>query len=357
MNLEQLGFSDWHQDRVDPSQGEKFEIARVTTVHRDGYVIVGEKGTTSAKSRGKLKFAADSALELPTVGDWVYVKYPQDDSFAAIQAVFPRKSLLKRKTSGKRVEFQLIAANIDVALIIQSLDADYNLRRLERYLVMVNESHIQPVVSVSKRDLVHADELAEKVAEVRNLMPQVRIVAFSNAEGSGLAEIEGLLMPGQTYCLLGSSGVGKTTLLNNLLGEERLETQAVREKDGKGRHTTSARELLLLKNGSLIVDTPGMRELGNIDVEMGLSETFDDIELLATQCRFRDCSHTKEQGCAVLAAIEKREISLERYGNYEKMARDAARHEASQIEKRRRDKKSGRFYKTVMKHNVKKRWS
>ncbi|MCH8219227.1 MAG: ribosome small subunit-dependent GTPase A [Planctomycetes bacterium] len=357
MNLERLGFSGWYQDRIDPCQGEKFEIARVTTVHRDGYVIVGEKGTTSAKSRGKLKFAADSALALPTVGDWVYVKYPRDDSFAAIQAVFPRKTLLKRKTAGKRVEFQLIAANIDVALIIQSLDANYNLRRLERYLVMVNESHIQPVVSLSKRDLVHAEELAEKVAETRTVMPEVRIVTFSNTERSGLEEIEALLKPDQTYCLLGSSGVGKTTLLNNLLGEERLETQAVREKDGKGRHTTSARELILLKNGSLIVDTPGMRELGNIDVEVGLSETFDDIELLATQCRFRDCSHTKEQGCAILAAIEKREISLARYDNYEKMARHAARHEASQAEKRRSDKKSGRFYKTVMKHNVKKRWS
>ena len=354
MDLEKIGFSSWFLSKVDSAQLENLEIARVISVNKSNYTINNGRDEVFAEVTGKLMFGADSPLDYPAVGDWVYAQYFDEDSFAVIHQIFPRKSVLKRKTPGKKIEYQLIAANIDTAFIMQSLDYNYNLRRLERYLVMINESKIRPVVLLSKSDLLSPDERDAKIAEINSLFPDIKTSAFSNVDNSGLEQVKQLLIPGETYCLLGSSGVGKTTLLNNLLDKALFETQEVREKDGKGRHVTARRQLICLESGAMIVDTPGMRELGNISVESGISETFDEIETLSAQCRYNDCSHTQENGCAVLAALEDETISQGRYNNYIKLMKESSYNERSYLEKRRKDKKFGRFVKSVMKYHKKK---
>ena len=294
-------------------------------------------------------FSADSSLDYPATGDWVIAQYYDKNSFAIISEIVTRKSVLKRKTSGKNIEFQLIATNIDTGLIVQSLDTNYNLRRLERYLVMVNESDIQPVVLLSKSDLLPVNEIDKKVTEIQALIPDIRVVPFSNKDQTGLQHVKELLVPWKTYCLLGSSGVGKTTLINNLQDEVRLKTHSVREKDGKGRHITTRRQLINLKNGAMIIDTPGMRELGNFAVDTGIHSTFDEIAELSNQCRYNDCSHTQEQGCSILAALKDGIISQERYQNFIKLNKESAFYEMSYLEKKRKDKKFGKFVKSVMK--------
>ncbi len=349
MKIVKLGFNNWFFDRIDPTKLIDHQIARVITVHKDRYTINNGKVDVSAEVTGKLMFSAESPLDYPATGDWVIAQYFDKNSFAIISEIVTRKSVLKRKTSGKNIEFQLIAANIDTGLIVQSLDTNYNLRRLERYLVLVNESDIQPVVLLSKSDLLPVNEIDKKVTEIQALIPDIRVVPFSNKNQTGLQHVKELLVPWKTYCLLGSSGVGKTTLINNLQDEVRLKTHCVREKDGKGRHITTRRQLINLKTGAMIIDTPGMRELGNFAVDTGIHSTFDEIAELSNQCRYNDCSHTQEQGCSILAALKDGIISQERYQNFIKLNKESAFYEMSYLEKKRKDKKFGKFVKSVMK--------
>jgi ribosome biogenesis GTPase len=349
LKIEQLGFDKWFLDRIDRAKLIDHQIARVISVNKDRYTINNGKGDVTAEVTGRFMFSADSQLDYPATGDWVLAQYYDQDSFAIISEIVPRKSVLKRKTSGKKIEFQLIAANIDTGLIVQSLDNNYNLRRLERYLVMINESDIQPVILLSKSDLLPANEIEKKVAEVHALVPDIRVVSFSNEDNRRMKLVEKLLVPRKTYCLLGSSGVGKTTLINNLLNEVRFKTFNVREKDRKGRHITTRRQLIYLKNGAMIIDTPGMRELGNFAVDTGIHSTFDEIAELSNQCRYNDCSHTQEQGCSLLTAVKEGRISHDRYQNFIKLNKESAFYEMSYLEKRRKDKRFGKFVKSVMK--------
>ena len=348
--IEKLGFDKWFLNRIDPAKLTDQKFARVITVNKDSYTINNGKGDVSAELTGKLMFSADSVLDFPATGDWVIARYYDNDSFAIISEIVSRKSVLKRKKSGRKIEFQLIATNIDTGLIVQSLDSNYNLRRLERYLVMVNESDIQPVVLLSKSDLLPESAINEKVSEINALINDIRVIPFSNLDRSSLKVVKELLVPWKTYCLLGSSGVGKTTLINNLLDEVRFQTHSVREKDGKGRHITTRRQLINLNNGAMIIDTPGMRELGNFDVNIGIHNTFDEIAELSNQCRYNDCSHTQEEGCSILAALKDRVISEERYKNFVKLNKESAFYEMSYLEKKRKDKKFGKLVKSVMKN-------
>ena len=350
MNLAELGFDSSFYGRLEAEKTGDFHFARVIAVHKDGCVVQGEQGTARAEITGRLMFTAASPLDYPAVGDWVTVQVFSGEDFAVIHEILPRKSLLTRKTAGKRIELQLIAANIDTALIVQSLDADYNLRRLERYLTMAYENRIRPVVLLSKSDLLAAAMLKERLAAIRALKPDLQVMAYSTVTAAGIKAVAELLRPAETFCLLGSSGVGKTTLLNSFLGEERFATRAVREKDDKGRHTTSSRQLLRLQTGALVIDTPGMRELGNIAVRAGLQETFSEIAELGALCRYSDCSHTREHGCAVLAALKEGRISLERYENYLKMSKESAYHALSYLEKRRKARDFGKMVKVFRRH-------
>lgn len=353
--IEALGFEKWFLDNADPVDLESFDIARVIAVHKDRYILNNGKNDVFAELIGKLLFNATAPIDFPAVGDWVLATLHDKGTFSIIHNVLPRKSLLKRKTPGKRIDFQLIAANIDVALIVQSIDTNFNLRRLERYLVMVKDSNIEPIVLLSKSDLLSTKAVENRVTEIHKIMPSLRVQPFSNENEAGLKNVKDLLAPRKTYCLLGSSGVGKTTLLNNLIGEAIFKTKTVRKKDSKGRHATTYRQLIKLDCEAMMIDTPGMREVGNFSVETGIDETFIDIIKLSEQCQFNDCTHVNEKGCAVLKAVENGQMSGKRYQNFIKMKKESMYNEMSYLEKRKKDKQFGKLIKTVMKHKKNRR--
>jgi len=232
-NLEKIGFNKSVQSSVCPETLEQYDLARVVAVHKESYTISNGESDILAELVGKLIFSASSPTDYPAVGDWVFVNFYDENTFAIIHEVAYRKSLLKRKAPGKKVDFQLIAANIDVAFIVQSLNENFNLRRLERYLVMVNESNIQPIVLLSKSDLLASEDIADKINDIQEVMPDLQVIPFSNENESGLDSVREIMQPGLTYCLLGSSGVGKTTLINNLIGQSTYKTKTVRKKKVK----------------------------------------------------------------------------------------------------------------------------
>ncbi len=349
-DLKSIGYSDWFKSRVDDDKIAAHGVARVVSVHKDSYTITKGGEEIFSELSGNLLYSAESASDLPTTGDWVYADFYDNDTHAIIYGVFPRKTLLKRKTAGKRVDFQLIAANINVAFIIQSLNDNFNLRRLERYLVMVNESGIEPIILLSKCDLIPGEKINEIKQKVLGIAPQTTVMEFSNLNRENIDSIIGLLKSEYSYCLLGSSGVGKTTLLNSIIGDEEFETQPVSKIQNKGRHTTTSRQLVRLESGAMIIDTPGMRELGSMSVDDGLDETFSEILELSKTCKFVNCSHTNEKGCAILAAINAGDLSEQRYQNYLKMQKESEFNQMSYLEKRKKDKSFGKFIKSTMKN-------
>jgi len=319
----------------------------VIEVNKGNYRISDGRHEILTELSGKFMFDADSASSFPTVGDWVVIQAFDNHSLAIIHQLLPRKSVLKRKEAGKAVEFQLIAANIDYGLIVEAADPAMNLNRLERYLVMVNESKIQPVVILTKIDLLSAEELATVEDRIKPLNCHYLLVSSVSEEGAVALESE--LETGKTYCLLGPSGVGKTTLLNRLIGEERYRVNEIREKDGKGRHTTVSRQLISLDSGSIFIDTPGMRELGNFAIDEGIENTFADISAHGVNCRFKDCTHRHEKGCAILEAVEQGIIDSERYSNFIKLQKESEFYESSYSEKRRKDRAFGKMIKAYKK--------
>ncbi len=350
--LVDLGFDPWFEARDHDVRREGQDIARVSAVDRSSYLIRNEVGEVPAELAGKFYFHAESSVELPCVGDWVAVQYHNDDTEAIIHGVFPRRTFLRRKRAGTEVDYQMIAANIDIAFIVQSCHFDFNLPRLNRYLVMAADGHVEPIVILAKTDLISPDELQQKLEAIRQAGITTRVIALSNVTGSGFDGFHQVLMPGRTYCLLGSSGVGKTTLINHLTGRDDLDTKAV-SGTGEGTHTTTRRQLIVLDKGIMFIDTPGMRELGLLGAGEGVSKGFEDITELSMACRYADCSHTQEAGCAVLAAIANGELSEERYSGYLKLRKESEHYEMSYLDKRKKDKAFGRFIKTVKK-NLKK---
>ncbi len=353
MELSDLGFSEWFQQRLRESGRRDHRVARVSAVGRDSFLVRNEDAEVLAALSGRFAFSAEESGDLPVVGDWVLVHYHNSDTLAIIDDVLPRRSVLRRKTAGRKVDYQVMASNIDVAFIVQSCDSNLNQRRLERYLVMVHDGHVTPAVLLSKSDLVSQENLDHMVAGMKRGGVNCEIIAFSNRTGSGLEHVREALEPRKSYCLLGSSGVGKTTLLNQLVGREAFATNTVREKDGKGRHTTARRQLVVLGGGAMIIDTPGMRELGIAAPRASIDEGFAEIARLAEGCRFNDCTHTGEDGCSVLAALRNGELSNGRYQSYLKLARESEHYEMTYAEKRQKDRKFGQMVRYVTKHHWK----
>ena len=350
--LSDLGFDPWFEAYLNDMRREDQSIARISAVDHNSYIVRNEIREIPAELAGKFYFQVESPAELPCVGDCVTVTYHNDDTFAIIHGVFPRKTFLRRKRAGGEVDYQLIAANIDIAFIVQSCHFDFNLPRMNRYLVMAADGHVEPVVILAKTDLISHDELQEKIASIRQAGITTRVIALSNITGFGFEELHQVLMSGRTYCLLGSSGVGKSTLINHLIGRDALDTKAV-SGTGEGTHTTSRRQLIVLDKGIMFIDTPGMRELGILGAGDGINKGFEDIIELSMACRYADCSHTQESGCAVLTAITQGGLSQERYSSYMKLRKESEHYEMSYLEKRKKDKAFGRFVKTVKK-NMKK---
>jgi len=342
MKLEELGLDGELAQQAAALCGPDLAPARVTAVDRGRYLVRGEGAEVPAELTGKFLHLAESSVELPCVGDWVCVQVRDGGTQASIHHLLPRRTFLRRKAAGRDVEFQMIAANIDVAFIVQSCHFDFNLPRLERYLVMVRDGGIAPVVLLTKTDLVSPQELQGLIERIRGIGVETPIVCLSNVTGAGVDEVRQRMAPGKTYCLLGSSGVGKTTLINRLLGGDTLATGEV-SHTGEGRHTTTRRHLIVLPHGAMLIDMPGMRELGLLGAGEGIADTFADIHALAAQCRYPDCSHGGEPGCAVHAAVERGEISEAHLRNFEKLRKESEFHDLSQQERRKKDRAFGRF--------------
>ena len=300
-----------------------------------------ESGELDAVLSGRLKHHATSRSELPAVGDWVVVRQRPNQERASIIAVLPRRSKFSRKVSGHVTDEQVVAANVNVVFLVMALDADYSPRRLERYLLLARDSGAAPVVLLTKPDV--CDEVPARVAEITTVAGDAPVHVLNPKLNEGLEQVAHYLTPGRTGALLGSSGVGKTTIINRLVGADIRRTREVRESDAKGRHTTTHRELIVLPNGGLLIDTPGMRELQLWDVGGAVEQTFDDVERLAARCHFSDCRHRDEPRCAVKAAVEEGRLAPERLDSYLKLQEELAylarqQDERAQLDQKRRAK-------------------
>lgn len=346
--LEILGFDSWFENQARDNCIEHSDIARVIAVDREQYLLLNESGTFRAKLSGKFRHESHSREELPCVGDWLCIEKNEFDEFGLIHTVLQRKTSLRRKMAGESFEFQMIAANIDIVFIVQSCHFDFNLNRLERYLIMVAEGGAKPVILLTKTDLVTSDVLDEQISLIRKAGINNPIQPLSSITKQGVDELHRILLPGKTYCFVGSSGVGKSTIINGLLGEKILATKNV-SGTGEGTHTTVRRELIVLDSGAMVIDTPGMREFGVLASDEAIETSFADINLLAQECHFRDCSHTNEPGCAVLQALETGRISQAHFDNYIKLSAESKFNQMSYAEKRKKDREFGKYIKNAKK--------
>jgi ribosome biogenesis GTPase len=320
--LEQLGFSPFFNSYFKPFGQQGFSAGRIAVENKNSYTILSEIGTLQGEVSGKMLFNANSSSDLPKVGDWVVMTVFEQEEKAVILDILPRKTTFSRKAAGKQVNEQIIAANIDLIFIVQSLDANYNLRRLERYLVMAYESGAKPVVILNKADLCL--DVAAKENAVTKIARHVPVIVMSAIDNCNLEKLQPFLITGATIAFTGSSGVGKSTIINKLSGKDIQITGDVRETDSKGRHTTTRRELILLNNNVVLIDTPGMREIHVWNADEGIEDTFADIIHLASQCRFSNCSHTNETKCVVIEALRNNSISQEHYNNFLKLQKEVA---------------------------------
>lgn len=343
-SLQQLGWSDFFASEFAEFESRGFEPGRIAIENRDNYLVLSASGELDAQITGRLIYSADSPADYPKVGDWVVISVMEDEGKSIIHDILPRQTAFTRKASGKRTELQVIGANLDHVYVVQSFDDDFSPNRLERYLVMIRESGAAPGIILNKSDL--AEDLINQADAAQDIAGTVPLFVVSAKTRDGIDELASAIQPGETIALVGSSGVGKSTIINALIGEERQKTADVREFDSKGRHTTTRRELILLPVGGLIIDTPGMREF-QLWSSDGLDEVYDDILDLAAECKFNDCTHTHEVECVVIGAVESGEIPEVHYENYLKLQKELDYLESKQDEAARREREE--YWKQIHK--------
>jgi len=343
MTLEDLGYNKDLENYRRGQNLESFGVGRVISEHKERYVVKTTEDEYDAEIIGNLRFSAQKRSDFPAVGDWVVIS-EYDEEKVLIHSVFPRKTIIERQTVGKQGEKQIIATNVDFAFIVQAVDRDFNINRIERYLTICNTSNVKPIIVLNKIDLKNEIELKKLISKVQERVKQVPLIEISNETKKGIEKLKKLMLKGKTYCLLGSSGVGKSTLLNNLSGRQLMKTNTISTSTNKGRHVTSHRELLVLQNG-ILIDNPGMREVGIADSTSGLEKTFRTIIELSKNCKFKDCTHTTEIDCAILEAVSKGEIDMDSYENYLKMEKEKEHFELTVAEKRKKDKDFGKMIK------------
>lgn len=348
LTLNDLGYNANIEQYRKDNNLESLQIGRIISEHKDRYVVKTDKAEFDAELIGNLRFVAESRYDLPAVGDWVAIS-EFDKNKALIHSVYPRNSILERQAIGKFGQTQIIATNIDYGLIVQSVNRDFNINRLERYLTICNSSNIEPIIILSKIDLIEDQTLHELLNKIKERIKGVSIIPISNQLTIGLDQLQKLITKGKTYCLLGSSGVGKSTLLNKLSGKQMMNTAEISKAIARGKHVTTHRELIVLENGGIIIDNPGMREIGIPSNSAGLEITFDAIAELSKSCKFKNCTHTTEEGCAILNAVEKGEIDSTSYANFQKMEKERVFFESSVEEKKKRDKSFGKMIKNIKK--------
>jgi ribosome biogenesis GTPase len=344
MTLEELGYNKKIEAfRIEQNLND-FGIGRIIAEHKERYTVKTTQGEYETEITGNMRFSAASREDFPAVGDWVALTI-YDSYSAIIHKILPRFSIIKRQAVGQFGEIQVIATNIDYAFLIQAVDRDFNINRLERYLTICYSSKVTPIIILTKTDLINEQEKTDIIENINQRIPDIPVFAISNETQDGYEALNRIIEKGKTFCMLGSSGVGKSTLLNNLAGRSIMRTDIISESTSKGRHVTSHRELIVLENGGILVDNPGMREVGIADTTTGVETTFDKIISLSQNCKFKDCTHTNETGCSVLEAVDKGEIEKGSYENYLRLEREKE-HFASTIEERRKkDKEFGKMMK------------
>lgn len=347
MDLTDLGLTEEISAFVKDRNLPGFTIGRITQEHRERYIVSTGNKEYDAEITGNLRFTAQSRADFPAVGDWVAMMvYDQD--LAIIHNILPRKTVLERQAVGKTGEKQIICANIDVAFIVQSVDNNFSINRLERYLAICYSAGIEPVLVLSKIDLATEDEIMRAEKKLESRERKVKYFPVSNLTREGIDLITSFIKKGMTYCVVGSSGVGKSTLINKLLKKNVLKTSGISRSTNKGKHTTDHRELFVLENGGIIIDNPGMRELGMTDNAGGINTTFKEIADLALGCKFPDCRHINESGCSVIEALNSGLIDKDSLDNYRRMLREQERFRETVAEKRRKDREFGKMVKKIL---------
>lgn len=346
IKLEDLGYDEFFDLKWKSLELTNSSVARVIAEHKEAYKVKNANGEYLAKITGKQMFNATKREDYPAVGDWVAIT-KLDKERAVIHDILPRKTMLKKKYSDKQ-DTQIIATNIDTAFIIESLDRDYNLNRFERYFVLASEGGVKSAIVLNKTDLVSETELNQRIDQITHRFDNIDIIATSTITVRGLDELMNYMTKGKTYCFLGSSGVGKSSLINKLLKRNAIKTREISASTGRGKHTTTTREMYFLENGGIVIDNPGTREVGIADAGAGIENVFDEIAFLSKQCKYADCTHRHEPGCAVLKAIEEGKLDGAKYQNYIKLKKENEYYEMNHFEKRKKDRKFGQFVKKAM---------
>lgn len=349
MNLNDIGYNSIVNKYVEDIGLDKSNIGRVVVVFKDRYIIRTDSKELKANVTGNFQYSIEYKSELPVIGDWVHL-HKYDNNTALITQVLSRNNYLERRAVGKSSNKQIIAANIDFGFIVEAITENFNLNRIERYLSICNSANVKPVILLTKIDLSSEYHLKKIMNMVGKRLDKVPLFAISNLTNAGIDDFKTSLIKGKTYCLLGLSGVGKSTLINNLIAKKVMKTNTISDSTKKGVHTTSHRQLFLLSNGSIIIDNPGMREVGITESTDGIEITFDIIFDLAEGCKFSDCTHTHEKDCAVLTAVDKGTLDKATYNNFIKMKREQFHFQATLLEKRRKDKIFGKMVKNLKKN-------